>query len=337
VLTPEQLLDRLNERLPLLRSSARDAPERHRTLRATIAWSYDLLDADEQRLLRRLAGFPGGCTLDAVEQVADADIDVLESLVDRSLVRRTSDRFWMLETIREYALEQLRRSGEEADIARACTQYYLELAYRAHLRPEDFDLGQQPELVLPEMANLRAAIDRAVDAGDVELALEITSALEQFWIMTSPHEGIRRLQGLLDAATDAPRVLQARAWRALGAATYITGEFDAGTRHYNQAIELFREIGDEAAVGHLMFRNAVDAQRRGDTAEARRLLEESRVLSRSRADEAQALSLLGDFAYAEGQHRRGVGPLRTQRAGRGGGEVRLVAIAHAAAGGGLRQ
>ena len=111
VLSPEQLLDRLSGRLDLLKAG-RGVDARQRTLRATIEWSHELLDEDEQRLFARLAVFRGGCTLEAAEEVADANLDVLQSLVDKSLIRHSQERFWMLETIREYAAEQLEHRGD---------------------------------------------------------------------------------------------------------------------------------------------------------------------------------------------------------------------------------
>ncbi len=119
VLSPKALLERLEQRLPLLGGGTRDAPERQRTLRATIEWSHELLSPDEQRLFARLAIFRGGCTLEAAEAVAGADLDTLQSLVDKSLLRvRDNGRFWMLETIREYATERLEASGEPDEIRR---------------------------------------------------------------------------------------------------------------------------------------------------------------------------------------------------------------------------
>ena len=103
VLSPAQILDRLERRLDLFRG-ARDADARQQTLRAAIQWSHELLDEDEQRLFARLAVFAGGCTLDAAEEVVEAELDVLEALVQKSLVRHSGERFWMLETIRGYAL-----------------------------------------------------------------------------------------------------------------------------------------------------------------------------------------------------------------------------------------
>ena len=106
-LSPPQILERLEQRLPLLTGGARDAPERQRTLRATIEWSYELLSDEEKSLFARLAVFRGGCTLEAAEEVVDASLDALQSLVDKSLLRYSGERFWMLETIREYAIERL--------------------------------------------------------------------------------------------------------------------------------------------------------------------------------------------------------------------------------------
>ena len=120
LLSPQALLARLEQRLPLLAGGSRDAPERQRTLRATIESSHELLTADEQRLFARLAVFRGGWTLEAAEAIADADLDTLQSLVDKSLVRvrPESGRHWMLETIREFAVERLEASGEAADLDR---------------------------------------------------------------------------------------------------------------------------------------------------------------------------------------------------------------------------
>jgi len=127
-LSTEDLLKRLDRRLPLLTGGPRDAPERQRTLRATIAWSYDLLGPEEQRLFGRLAVFAGGCALEAIEEVCEANLDTLAALIDKSLVRREGDRYSLLETIGEYALERLEERGELEELRRRHAEYYLELA-----------------------------------------------------------------------------------------------------------------------------------------------------------------------------------------------------------------
>jgi predicted ATPase len=126
-LSPTQILARLDRRLELLSGGPRDAPQRQRTLKATIDWSYDLLSAKERRLFARLAVFAGGCTLAAAQGVCQADLDTLQALVDRSLVRSDGERFWMLQTLREYALERLERSGEDNELRRRHHQWFAAL------------------------------------------------------------------------------------------------------------------------------------------------------------------------------------------------------------------
>jgi len=133
LLSPAQILERLAQRLDLLKGG-RDAEARQRTLRATIEWSHDLLTQDEQLLFAYLAVFAGGCTLKAAQEVADADLDALQSLVEKSLVRHTEERFWMLETIREFALERFEQAGAAEELRRRRSAYFLELAELA--KPE---------------------------------------------------------------------------------------------------------------------------------------------------------------------------------------------------------
>src|SRR5438034_2473502 len=130
VLSPAQILERMSTRLDLLKGG-RDAEARQQTLRATIEWSYDFLSTEEKALFARLAVFAGGCTLEAAEAVANADLDVLESLVEKSLLRHTEERFWMLETIREYAMERLRASDEEAEIGSRHMRWFVSFLERS--------------------------------------------------------------------------------------------------------------------------------------------------------------------------------------------------------------
>ena len=159
-LSSAEILERLEERLPLLTGGARDLPERQRTLRAAIQWSYELLEHDERRLFARLAVFRGGCTLESAEEVAEADLDALQSLVDKSLLRRTADRFWMLETIREYADAQLHESGEEDTTRARHLDHYLLLAERAYQERIVSESRWFP-IVDSEHDNTRAALDWA--------------------------------------------------------------------------------------------------------------------------------------------------------------------------------
>ena len=153
-LTSTQILERLEHRLPLLTGGARDLPERQRTLRATIEWSYDLLGEEEQRLFARLSVFAGGCTLEAAEEVCEATVDVLQALVDKSLLRFTDERYWMLDTIREYAAERLARLGEVEAVRNRYVQFFLHLAET--LASERSGLPQAARLsqLIAELANL---------------------------------------------------------------------------------------------------------------------------------------------------------------------------------------
>jgi len=181
VLSPTQLLERLTERLDLLKAG-RGADPRQQTLRATIEWSHDLLEPEEQELFARLAIFRGGCTLEAAEAVAGADIDTIQSLVDKSLVRHNEERFWMLETIREYARERLAANGEEAELVRRHADWYLAFVEKIDSGlDEGGDDVRNFARIGAEHENLRAALECARDAGEDELLLRLAAALANFW------------------------------------------------------------------------------------------------------------------------------------------------------------
>jgi len=303
VLSPDELLQRLSQRLDLLKGG-RGVDARQQTLRATIEWSHDLLDADEQRLFARLAVFRGGCTIQTAEQVCDADLDTLQLLVDKSLVRvREGDRFWMLETIREFAVERLESSGEADAIGRRHADAILALAESADLTVEAIAAGQGAhyELVLPEQANIRAALDWLLGADEVESAMRLAVALEQYWVTTSTAEGTRLLTELLERGVDVPAELHVRAIRALGGTTYIVGDFETGTRYIERALAEYRRLGDDWGVAHMLQRLAVEARRAGDVERAHSLLEQSLPLDRSAFNEVGALMLLGELAFEEGR------------------------------------
>jgi tetratricopeptide (TPR) repeat protein len=188
---------------------------------------------------------------------------------------------------------------------------------------EGFDLGQRHELVIPEIANLRAAIDGAEAAGDRALALGIAAALEQYWVVSSPEEGRQRLTALLSERPGGiPPLLCARALRALGGATYIVGGFDVGIAYYREALEIFRELGDETAVGHMLARLASEAVRVEDREEALRLLAEADLLPASRSDEAQLLAVRAQIAWLEDRSEEALELL--QRAADTAGEVGFI-------------
>ena len=187
-LSVEQILARLDRRLSLLTTGAADAPERQRTLRATIEWSCELLSEDERALFARLAVFTGGGTLDAVERVCSADLDAFESLIDKSLVRADADpdgepRFVMLETIREFALERLAGTPDADDVRRRHVEFFVDLVGNAEdelRRPDQRRWLRRLEL---EHDNIRAALQWSFAEGDPALGLTLAARAGQFWYL----------------------------------------------------------------------------------------------------------------------------------------------------------
>jgi predicted ATPase/class 3 adenylate cyclase len=303
LLAPEVLLDRLADRLDALKGT-RDAEERHLTLRATIAWSYDLLAEDEQLLFAKLGVFRGGCTLETAELVCDADLDTLASLLDKSLLRRRSgrlgeERYWMLETVREFALERLREAGLEDDLRRRHAERMLQIAVDAHLGAGDTEgnIG----LALAEREDLRAALDWA-EANDVTFGLRLAVELLNLWVASSPQEGVERIRRLLDRAGEISLELRARALRAYGAAAWIAGHDDLAERLGRESLELFEQLGDEQAIAMQQHMLAVNAWRREDWDDMRELTDQSLALARGRFTflETTGYWLSGQLALHEG-------------------------------------
>jgi predicted ATPase len=306
VLPPDQLLARLTQALPVLTGGLRDAPERQRTLRATIGWSYELLCEEERILFARIAVFAASFALQTAEEVCDADLETLASLVEKSLVRRwTSGRLGMLETIKEYAVERLEESGEGEAIRRRHAEHFFALAESAGLAA-DSELPQRHDLVVPDQANLRSALRWALEA-DSLLGLGLAVALENFWVTNDPAEGVRWFEAFLAGAPDAPPVLRARALRCLGSALTFTGNHEDVERTFEQSLALFRETGDELGAAILVFRLGAAARNSGEIERARRLLEESAVTLRRlghRNGELEALGVLGSVEWQEGNRER---------------------------------
>jgi predicted ATPase/class 3 adenylate cyclase len=292
VLTPAQIVERLGGRLDLLKGG-RDADPRQQTLRATIEWSYDLLDDVERQLFARLAVFRRGCTLEAATAVADADIDVLQSLVDKSLVRHTGDRFWMLETIREYALELL----TEDDLADRHADYYLALAEEAFAET----IGPRPAEWLDRLEadhdNLRSALSRLEATGETQRALELAGALFGLWQVRGYFtEGARRLESAL-AADDSPTAARARAlrgWVVLRSAG--VPPTDACTRA-EEALRIYESLGDDWGVAFAHWQLGGIATEERDWTRALDLFERARREFRVAGDVHHYLALTRGVAW----------------------------------------
>ena len=303
VLSPEQVVERLEQCAAAPDRWPRDAPERQRTLRATIEWSYDLLDAEEQKLFRRLSVFAGSFTIDAAEQVCDADLDTLESLLDKSLLHRwSSGRLGMLETIREFAAEMLDKSGEGDRVRRAHAEFFLALGESSGLRLDT--LGTTPQrhdLVLPELDNFRATLDWAAE-NDPVLGLRVAVSIENIWVTHDPREGTARFETLLERATDVDPYLKARALLDLGGCAEWSGDVDRGRAACESALELFRQIEDERGIAEARFRLGVVAARNGEVELARGLWQESLEEWERLGDDAGVTQALGNLGWWEFEH-----------------------------------
>ena len=318
MLAPQAMLARLERRLDLLASGARDLPARQRTLRGAIMWSHDLLDAPLRRLFARSSVFRGGAALVEAEQVlGSADelgVDVMDGLarlVDHSLVRQVASdgdpRFVMLETIREFAYEQL-VAGDDAEVTcRRHTVTYLRLAQALAPHLTGADAGRHLDRLELELGNLRAAIEWALAEGDVRIAVEMGSALWRFWQMRGHlREGerlMRRVLELPDIAAD-PQ-LHVAALDAAGGIAYWQADAPRANALYGQALAIRRAIGDLPGVAeelyNLSMANGVGLM--GDADVAREAARESLDISRRLGDvrgQARALWSLGQTEAASG-------------------------------------
>ena len=327
LLSPKALLTRLAHRLQVLTSGARDAPVRQQTLRNTLAWSYDLLDAEGQRLFRRLSVFVGGCTLEAVEglyaALGELPADVLDgvaSLMDKSLLRQMEQegeepRLLMLETIREYGLEALSVSGELASTRRAHAVYYLRLAEDAELELGGPQQAMWLERLEREHDNLRAALQWSLEqAGDEEIgqrresALRLCGALYMFW-WTLGHwsEGRTFLERALAASEGVAPAVRAKAIYAAASLSFIQSNYERTEALSEEGLALYRELGDERGIALSLWVLGNVAWVRGVTAKARSLLEEALALFKEVDDKeyaAYSLFSLGLLASSQGEYAK---------------------------------
>jgi predicted ATPase len=295
VLSPKQILDRLSDRLDLLKGG-RDADPRQRTLRATIEWSYELLSKREKALFARLAVFRGGCTLETAEAVTDADLDILQSLVDKSLLRHTDERFGMLETIREYAAERLEESGEAEDLRRGHAQHFLALAEEAwpHLRGSP---GEWLDRLEREHYNFRAALDGLEASGQTQLALELAGALSRFWYLRGHMaEGWRVLNSLL-RIDERPTAARARALNGAAVMAANGGDLPTGKLRAEEALVLHRTLGDAWGAAYSVFMLGIIATEESHWATALPLFEESLGVFRELGDEHYTLLATDGLAW----------------------------------------
>jgi predicted ATPase/class 3 adenylate cyclase len=328
--SPEQLLDKLSQRLDLLRGS-RDADPRQQTLRATIEWSYELLSDDEKRLFRRFAVFSGGCTYEAAEEIAEADPDTLQSLLDKSLVRKRDSslgpRYWMLETIREYAREKLEESGEAELLARRHFAHYAALAEDVDARRKvgEYELGRLEE----ERDNLRRAFDTALAQGP-DHALDLAGRLALYWNPRGLYsEGRQKLAAALAAAPAAPASARVRALTEAGYLAYWQADLDDAEQLGREALALAREHGDRSGSGYALNLLAGVTEVR-DPIAAMEHYEDSLVEYEAVGDKAGRLGTLQDLAanaVGRGDYQRAIPLLRDKIATVGSRDTYSLALA----------
>jgi predicted ATPase/DNA-binding SARP family transcriptional activator/Tfp pilus assembly protein PilF len=315
LLSPQAIVGRLGRRLDLLKSEAPDVPERHRTLRAAIEWSYDLLSEAEQTLFACLGVFTGGFTLDGAEAVVtglgvDA-LDGVESLLDNNLLRPLATaggepRFGMLETIREYASERLDTLADAREVHRRHSLYYLAVAVDAEpqLRgPRQLAWLQRLDA---DNDNLRAALDWATDNGEVEPGLRGAAGLWRYWQIRSLNgEGRERLERLLalDVENLSPIVL-ADADAAAGRLAFVLGDYEYARSYLDKGLSVHRDAATTPWASHTAAVLGMIALARGDNDTALRLVEESVAVARSSHDwwaQSQGLGLLGEVLRARNE------------------------------------
>jgi predicted ATPase len=314
VLSLPILLERLEQRLPLLAGGSRSAPERQRTLRATIAWSYDLLSPAEQELFACLAVFAGGCTLEAAEAICGADVDAIASLVDKSLLRRTGDRYWMLETIREFAAERL--AELDAPLLRdRHAAWYVEFAERARPELRAREARTWLERVDADHANVRAALEHLLETKDAEGALRLAGAVWPYW-QTRGHwtEGRRYMRAAVALGEDLESEHLVNSLWGGSILAQWQGDSDEGEQLGLRILEISKSAADQEHVYsvaiHLL---AIVATRRGDHDRARAMLEESIAIGRRGGDQwllSIALNNLGNLLMAQGEYGRSIEPFQ---------------------------
>ena len=297
LLPPARLADRLERSLALLTGGTRDAPQRQRTLRATLEWSYELLDDQEARLFARLAVFAGSFSLEAAEEVCEATLDLLQGLVEKNLVRDSDGaRFFYLETVREFALERLNEIGEFDAARRRHAEFFLGVAenWEPHLNQVDVLRAAEED-----EGNLRAALGYAHERAP-ELMLQLAGSLWRFWFYRGRYEEGRRWLSQALTADGGRSLARADALRGLSAVLTSPSDAEYARSLTEEAIEIHREHGDEIGLARCLnnLGTMLSSGEEADLDTATQLLRECLAIGK-RARDGEAFSLafpLGNLA-----------------------------------------
>jgi predicted ATPase/class 3 adenylate cyclase len=311
VLDADAILDRLRRRLPVLASGPRDLPARQRTLHGAIGWSYELLDPPEQRLFVRLAVFAGGWTLESAGEVCNPEaelgietLDGLASLVDNSLIYPSpvidgESRFGMLQVIREFASEKLDQGRDAGLMGKRHARHLLALAETAEPELRRSDLRRWQHRLRREEENLRSALRRAVDGGDVEIGLRTAGAVWDFWhYWAQLREGVAWLESLLALPTArAGSRARAKAVTGLAGLLYWQGDTDRSWALYEDALATYRQLGDEREIAAALLNSAWAAAARRDLAAAQERADEALERHRRTGDAANSTLVTAWLAF----------------------------------------
>jgi predicted ATPase/DNA-binding SARP family transcriptional activator/DNA-binding CsgD family transcriptional regulator len=307
-LSLEQISERLEDSLKLLMSDNQTTAPRHRTLRATLDWSHDLLTAEEQMLFRRLSTFAGNCTLEAAEAVGESSgvqeedvFDLINMLVEKSLVVAEVraghvGRYRLLEPVRQYARERLEASGEADAFRRRHAEFFLVLAEEA--APELSGAQQQEwaNRLEADHDNMRATLSWSLD-NEPEKALQLAGTLARFWEMRARFlEGSRWLEAALRQGGHADAATRAKALREAGTFAFHSADYDRAIELHGDALALYREVGDDSGVAFALLCLGTQHLEKGDNERAAPLYEAALALSRKIGDRLTIVYALGGLA-----------------------------------------
>ncbi len=317
--SPQVLLARLESRLATLISVSRDVPARLQTLRGTLDWSYDLLEQSERRLLARLAVFQGGGTVESTEMVCGQGLlldvlDGLESLIDKNLLYQKESlqgepRFFMLETIHEYAQEKLAESGEAEELKQQHGEYFADLAVKAEGELYGDRQGHWLKRLRLENDNLRAALAWSLDGADPVLGSSIVWALRYFW-KSDGHvaEGLRWVSRALAYSEDIPTDILARIYITAAALSFVQGDHEPGVQFARQALQLSNDPGGDINHAWALLELSKNlAAFPGKVAQSITLCEESLALFRDLDNIPSitiTLNVLGELSRIFGDYQR---------------------------------
>jgi predicted ATPase/DNA-binding SARP family transcriptional activator len=318
-LSLEQISERLEDSLKLLTGGGRTATPRQRTLRGALDWSHELLSGEERALFRRLSAFAGGWTLEAAEAVGagggieEEDIlDLLSNLVDKSLVVSEAEapdvvRYRMLESVRQYAREQLEESEETKTMRRHHVSFFLALAKEAEPGLTGAQQQAWADRLEAEHDNLRAALSWSLE-NEPQRALQLAETLGRFWEIRSHFlEGSRWLEASLRNSNHTDPATRAKALAEAGTFAFHQGDYKRAIVFHGEALTLYRELGDERGVAWSLLCLGAQEVEQGDYERAKQLFEDALTLSRKTGDErtvGYALHNLGEVARIGGEYKR---------------------------------